>query len=186
MKKIVLIFIILLTGCSKIETTKKSNLTIVGDSRMVGLCEYNFYKETNGTCIAKVGMGYNWLVNEAINMVNSVENDKKEYIAINLGVNDLYNVYNYINKYKELIENDWKNSKIILVTVNPTKDAYNHLNKEIDEFNLKLKSLSEYENVIYCDTASILKSDGFLSNDGLHYEKETSKTIFDKILKCME
>ena len=188
MKKIIcfLITLLFLSGCHELKEEAKSNLTIIGDSRMVGLCGYNFYKETNGTCIAKVGIGYNWLVTEAISEVNSLDFDKKEYIAVNLGVNDLYNINNYVTKYEELINTFWKDSKVILVSINPTKDVYNHLNKEIDEFNSKIKELNKYKNVIYCDTASILKNEGFLSNDGLHYEKETSKKIFNKILECME
>lgn len=182
---LVLVGLFLLTQKKEEIKEEKSELTIIGDSRMVGLCQYQFYKKTNGICIAEVGMGYDWFINTALKEVENISQDKKKYIAINLGVNDLYNANNYIKKYEDLTLNAWSDSKIILVSVNPTKYSYDYLNKEIDSFNLKLKELTKYDNIIYCDTASILKENDFVTNDGLHYEKETDEIIFDQIKKCI-
>ena len=163
-----------------------SNTTIIGDSRMVGLCSYSWYKAENGTCIAKEGIGYDWFISYAINDLAGVENAKKENIVVNLGVNDLYNINNYISKYKELANNEWKESKIFILSVNPTKGGYDHLNEEIDSFNKKLmESFSEYDNIYYCDSNSYLKNNGFTTSDGLHYTNETSKLIYEEIKKCI-
>ncbi len=166
------------------QDVDSSNITIVGDSRMVGLCSYKWYKNDKGTCIAKVSMGYSWLVSTAIPEVAKVS--KKKNIVVNLGVNDLGNVDNYIKKYKELANGDWKNSNIFLLSVNPTKGKYDNLNSNITKFNDKLKSFAkEKSNVIYCDSYNFLKNNGFGSSDGLHYNEETSKIIYSQIKKCI-
>ena len=164
----------------------KSEITIVGDSRMVGLCGYKWYKNDNGSCIAKVSMGYNWLVNTAIPSVNKLSNDKKKNIVLNLGVNDLGNINKYLSKYKELSTKTWKNYNIFLLSVNPTRGNYDHLNTKINSFNSKLKAFANnYNNVTYCDSASFLKSNGFGTSDGLHYNEGTSKIIYSQIYKCI-
>ena len=163
-----------------------ANITIVGDSRMVGLCSYKWYKNDKGTCIAKVGEGYKWLVNTAIGEVNKVNATKRKNIVINLGVNDLGNADKYVSKYKELINGAWKDSNIFIVSVNPTKGKYNNLNSGIDTMNNKYKNFAKsYKNVTYCDTVTFLRNNGFGSSDGLHYNEDTSKIIYSQIKKCI-
>ena len=142
------------------QDVNPGNITIVGDSRMVGLCSYKWYKNDNGTCIAKVSMGYSWLVSTAIPEV--------------------------LKKYKELATGSWKNSNIFLLSINPTKGGYDNLNNDIDSFNSKLKSFAKsYDNVIYCDSVNYLRNNGFGSSDGLHYNEDTSKIIYSQIKKCI-
>lgn len=183
---ILIVIIILLLVSSKKKEKTYSDLTIVGDSRMVGLCAYSWYQEDNGTCIAEVGMGYYWLIETAIPRVNVLDTSKKKNIAVNLGVNDIYNLNNYIKKYKELAEGDWKDSNIYIVSVNPTKGSYDNLNKDIDNFNEKMKNSFEgYANIKYCDTNKLLKETGFETSDGLHYNNSTSKKIYEEIKRCI-
>ncbi len=163
-----------------------ANITIVGDSRMWLLCRRDWYKAENGSCVAKSAMGYNWLVSDAIGMVNALSSSKKKYIVNNLGVNDLYHVDKYISKYTELANGSWKNYMIFLLSVNPTKGKYDDRNSKINEFNVKLKDLANrYTNIHYCDSNSYLKSHGFGSSDGLHYDNDTDKVIYDQIKKCI-
>ncbi len=163
-----------------------ASITIVGDSRMWLLCRRDWYKAENGSCVAKSAMGYNWLVSDAIGMVNSLSSNKKKYIVNNLGVNDLYNVDKYVSKYTELANGSWKNYMIFLLSVNPTKGSYNDRNSKINAFNEKLKNLAnQYSNMHYCDSNSYLKSHGFGSSDGLHYDNNTDKVIYDQIKKCI-
>ena len=178
-----IIIVIALIISEKEVSQKYLDTTIIGDSRMVGLCQNKWYE---GTCIAKVAIGYNWLVKDAINEVDKLDEEKKQNIVVNLGVNDLYNVNNYIEKYKELATSKWSNYNIFILSINPTKGSYNKLNKEIDEFNNSLKnSLEKYSNIYYCDSNSYLKNHGFESSDGLHYSSKTSKTIYGEIKKCI-
>ena len=182
---IIIVFLLLISTPEEKKLNSQS-LTIIGDSRMVGLCSYSWFKETKEVCIAKTAIGYNWFINTAIAAVDRVEEYKRANIAINLGVNDLYNVNNYINKYKELAANQWKSSRIFVVSVNPTKGSYDKLNSQIDQFNEKMKSaFKEYDNIIYCDTNSYLKENGFETSDGLHYNNSTSKKIYEQIKKCI-
>lgn len=163
-----------------------SSITIVGDSRMVGLCTYKWYKSEKGTCIAKVGEGYKWFINNAISQVSNLNDSKKQYIVINLGVNDLGNIDSYIKKYKELASGSWKEFYIFLLSVNPTKGKYDNLNSKIDNFNDKLVKLAkEKNNIIYCDTVNYLRNNGFGSSDGLHYNEDTSKIIYGQMKKCI-
>lgn len=183
---LLVLILVVISLLNDISAETNSNMTIIGDSRMVGLCSYNWYKEDKGTCIAKTSMGYNWLVTTAIKEVEKLDDDKKVNIAVNLGVNDLYNVDNYIKEYRELAETLWKDSKIFIVSVNPTKGSYSKLNSKIDEFNQRLKeSLNNYNNIFYCDTSSYLKEHGFETSDGLHYDSKTSKIIYNQIKKCV-
>ncbi len=166
--------------------TNTSNITIIGDSRMVGLCSNKWYKDDKGTCIAKSAMGLSWFKNTAIKEVDKLNHNQKENIVLNLGVNDLYNINNYINEYKKLATGSWKDLNIIILSVNPTKDSYDRLNSEIDSFNEKMKnSLNSYENITYCDSSTYLKNNGFTSGDGLHYSAKTSKDIYEQIKKCI-
>ena len=163
-----------------------SEITIVGDSRMVGLCNYNWYKQEGGSCVAKVSAGYRWLVDEAINEVNSIAFNKKKNIVINLGVNDLESFKSYVTKYQLLANNDWKNSNIFLLSVNPTDGKESYLNQKIDSFNENLKnSFIGFSNVTYCDSSNYLKQNGFQTRDGVHYQETTYKIIYEQIKKCL-
>jgi lysophospholipase L1-like esterase len=163
-----------------------SSITIVGDSRMVGLCSYKWYKNDKGTCIAKVGEGFKWFTSTALSEVSNLSNSKKKYLVINLGVNDLGNVDSYIKKYKELAGTTFKDINIFLLSVNPTKGKYDNLNSKIDTFNDGLSKLAkEKDNIVYCDTVNYLRNNGFNSSDGLHYNEETSKIIYGQVKKCI-
>jgi len=161
-------------------------ITIIGDSRMVGLCGYKWYKNEGGTCVSKGAMGYNWLRDTAIPTVNRLSDSKKKNIVTNLGVNDLNNIDKYISKYQEMITGDWKNYHIFILSVNPTSGGRANLNTKIEAFNTKLKnSLQNYSNVTYCDSYSYLKQNGFESGDGIHYRENTSKVIYQFIKNCV-
>ena len=170
----------------KPKTIDPANITIIGDSRMESLCQYDWYKKDNGVCIFKSGEGYNWLVSEAILKVRALSDNKKKYIVTNLGVNDLENIDKYIATYRELASGEWKNYMIFLESVNPTDGQWAHGNSYIDSFNAKLKDLaSQYSNMSYCDTNTYLKKNGFRTSDGSHYLGSTSEVIYEQIKKCI-
>ena len=162
------------------------NITIVGDSRMVYLCQYDWYKKDNSKCIARGSMGYNWLVDTAINEVNKLPIENKKYLVTNLGVNDLDNIDKYIAKYQELVKNEWRESQIYLLSVNPADGNKSYFNSKINNFNKKMKdSFSNYGNVVYCDSNGELTKNGFQTTDGIHYTEDTSKKIYEIIKKCI-
>ena len=170
----------------RIVNVNPKEITIIGDSRMVGLCVYKWYKNDGGTCVSKGAMGFKWLRDTAIPTVNRLSESKKKNIVTNLGVNDLDNIDKYIAKYKEMVTGDWKNYHVFLLSVNPTSGSKAGRNTQIESFNSKLKSsLQNYSNVTYCDSYSYLKKNGFQSGDGIHYKESTSKVIYQFIKDCI-
>lgn len=168
---------------SSSNSNSGSKNIFVGDSRTVGMCQ------ENGLCgsdkyVAEVGMGYNWLNSTAITQTNNIisSGSDKYNIYILLGANDYdYQANNYIQKINELANGDWKNHNIIFVSVNPMDDASE--NSKIETFNSTIKSgLSS--NIKYCDTYSKLKSAGFNTTDGVHYDKATYQKIYNLIKSC--
>ncbi len=171
-----------------IKTIDPSDIIIIGDSRMESLCHYDWYKVDNGVCISKIGMGYSWLNNTAIANVNSYlnQNNKEYYITTNLGVNDLGNIAKYIAKYRELAIGAWQKYQIFIISVNPTDGEHDYENEAINNFNIKIKNgLSDLKNVTYCDTNSQLSRLGFKTGDGLHYNQDSSKKIYQLIKDCL-
>ncbi len=170
--------------CANQTSKKVDGNILIGDSRFVGMCD------TYGLCgndkyVAKVGEGYNWFLNTAIDEVNKFLNQNKNAtynIFINLGVNDLDNDSKYLEKYKNLANNDWKNHNIYFVSVNPTEGSYAHLNDKITKFNSNMKN-GIGSSINYCDVNSKIK-DSFKTVDGLHYDKDTNKKIYDAMMEC--
>lgn len=172
-------------GCMQSSSTTDGNI-LIGDSRFVAMCD-NYDLCGNDKYFAKVGEGYNWFTNTVIEEVNSYlkSNSNSKYnIFINLGVNDLDNYEKYIQKYNELASGDWKNHNIYFVSVNPTQGSYSHLNDKINKFNTNVKNGVKSSNINYCDVSSKLSSESIVTTDGLHYDKDTSKKIYDYMKSC--
>lgn len=192
---------------SIISSSNDNNLIFIGDSRMYGMCDalYNAgdkcaydkagnipYYVGKEIYFGQVSMGYKWFNDTVVPEVNKiVQKNGGHNIIINLGVNDLYNVNNYITKYNYLAASDWKDQDIIIVSVNPVDDAkaqsngYSQLTKEVDNFNNNIRSgLSNSNNLTYCDVNSKIKSN-FSASDGVHYDNATYKKIYEEMLKCV-
>lgn len=166
------------------SSSSNNNSIIIGDSRTVMTCkDYGLCQ--NDQYVAKVSMGYNWLVETAINETNNILNNNsgtKYNIYINLGANDYdYQANNYLNKINELATSTWKDHNIIFVTVNPMSDE--NENAKIESFNNTIKS-SLNSSVKYCDTYTKIKSSGYNATDGTHYDKDTSAKIYEYMKGC--
>ena len=179
----------------------------IGDSRTVGMCaslsggdwikcQYNNsggYDYNGELIISQGSMGYSWLVNTAIPKVNSIiaANPGVKYNIISLmGVNGL-DASNYVSKYTELADGAWKNQNIVLVSVNPIdyekelQHGYSVKQESIISFNNRIQSVaSSKSNVKYCDTYNLIIND-FNTTDGLHYDGNTYKKIYNGIKGCL-
>lgn len=148
----------------------------VGDSRFNGMEMH--LKKGDGYIVAKDSMGYKWFVNEALPTIDVIKNSHPEIeewtLVSGLGVNDLYNINNYIQAYKNLSECGYR---VVVVSVNPTNRNRSALNTDIDEFNQALSN----SGLEYLDLCNHLRSIGFDTVDGLHYRKETYKEIWNEI-----
>lgn len=170
-----------------ISVNSEDSILLVGDSRTVGL--HNATQNEDLSYIAKVSMGYNWLVdgtskyNTSELIENYLESSPTGTVVFNLGVNDLYQKGNYCYYIEELTTNH-PEATICYLSVNPTSKSYSNLNSQIDDFNNYLiKNLPE--NVIWIDSNSYLTGSGFYAPDGLHYDSITYEKIQDLILESL-
>lgn len=170
-----------------------SHVIFIGDSRTVQMYAYNtgdwgganyssggVHEVGNDLYVAQGSQGLNWLKSTGIPVAQQYFNSGSA-IVILMGVNDLSNANNYIN-YVNSNATSWKSngSSLYFVSVNPCSGSYSHLNSKIESFNATVKS-GLNNNVGWIDTYSILVNNGFSSTDGLHYDQNTSNTIYNYI-----
>lgn len=153
----------------------------IGDSRTVGMNNVcNIEQEDNCFVIAELGMGYTWLINDAVLALEQIKEDNPNIkywnIISNLGVNDLNNISNYIEVYNEFVS---EGNILYLLSVNPIEGSSLDIsNEDINSFNDCIRSI---EGSIYLDCYSYLTENGFLTKDNLHYTDETYINIFDYV-----
>ena len=165
-------------------SSTSQNTIYVGDSRTVGLCTALGLSN----CVAEVGRGYSWLVSTAEAKVKEIldaSSGQTFTIVVNLGVNDLGNVQNYIQKYRELATGSWSGHKIVITAVAPVDDAlasrngYSVTNSAINSFNNTMSTIS-LDGGSYCPATASVEYSG---TDGLHYSPEGYRAIYDATTK---
>jgi hypothetical protein len=179
-----------------LPTTKAARRIFVGDSRTVQMSGYitgkwNASALQSGTTdskgdiwAAKSGEGLNWMKSTGIpNIEGRISNGTA--LIILMGVNDTYNASNYVSYVNSKIDS-WKSkgANVYFVSVLPCNGSYTGHNTKINEFNNTIKS-SLSSKVTYLDVSSYLYSVGFSSGDGLHYNKETYESIYNKIMSMV-
>lgn len=166
------------------EIEKK--MIYIGDSRTNGL--KSALTDSTISFIAKDGSGYSWYVSDAKKELESkIENDKLKFVVLAFGVNDLYNIDNYINAYNSLIsEHDKVN--FFVMSVNPVDETvaksygYTVSNESIKNFNDKLQNAFGNK---YIDVYSQIK--GQISTvDGLHYKLESYLKVHDIVVNYIQ
>ncbi|MDY5704364.1 MAG: hypothetical protein SPK77_05355 [Lachnospiraceae bacterium] len=185
------------TQTSTTDTTKKKNNTNrkaadestgtywIGDSRFVGMDKVVDIKSTDHYYLeAKIGQGLSWFKKTALPKIEKTRQKntalKKWRYVICLGVNDLGDLDNYIDEYKELTAGD-STIELILVSVNPVKNYPTIKNSDIENFNKKLHDACDENNWYYIDSYSKLMDLGYTTTDGLHYDNDTYQDIYDII-----
>lgn len=160
------------------STTQTGSLVFIGDSRTVGMKSAVSGEADDWSC--KSSMGLDWMKTTGVpNITSQIKTNSK--VIILMGVNDLYQAASYI-EYLNSMSATWQNkgAKTYFVSVNPTDKTYNYLNSQIDEFNQKLKS-GLHSRITYIDSNSYLKSAGYTTTDGLHYNNKTYQKIYNYI-----
>lgn len=157
-----------------------TSYVFIGDSRFVGM-DRAVGSTDEHYWIAEVGAGHDWLINEALPQLDSIADSNPDVdltVVICLGVNDVYNIYKYIETYKEL-ESTYR---LCVVSVNPVSAVSEYVNNDdIDRFNERLQDV-EWD--IYIDSNNYLMSTGYSTIDGVHYTFDTYRKIYDYI--CIE
>lgn len=174
------------------SSQKYSKTLYIGDSRTVGMCYSVSLKSGEDCSNAKESMGYDWFVNTALSTIKAkLSNDQKYNVVINMGTNDVGSssvASDYASKYNEL-KKSYPSANIIAVSVGPIKDgnvsympgAYNDAN--VVKFNNILKQKLN-NDVKYCDVYSKIKN-SFSASDGIHYDGDTYKKIYQELNNCM-
>ena len=172
------------TNLKQLSGKKSSGIIFVGDSRTEGMRDA-IGEDDKKKFICKVGEGLVWLKNTAYKQLKEMCDKYPDYyVVFNFGINDL-GVDNYISYYKNTIEKNIKN-KIIHMSVNPIDQAkaksagYTDITNDlIKSFNIKYK---EYAGNSYLNTFNYLLKEGFNASDGIHYDNNTYKKLYNKVV----
>lgn len=160
-----------------IKESNYNKFIFFGDSRFVGM---QMFASADDSFVANVGMGYDYLIQNLDNIENNYTD--KSVIIVEFGINDLYNINKYIDKINELSEK----YNICYLTIYPIDEnkaknnGYSITNYDIDNFNEELKN-GLNENISIIDTNNYLKTIGYNTIDGIHYDDDTYKIIYDYI-----
>ena len=159
----------------------------VGDSRFVGMKDaIEGYTDADVEFVAEVGQGLSWLKKTAPGLYG----ETGKTIIFNLGVNDLYNISGYVDFYNSMPQDFIENNTLVIMTVNPVDEqreadfGYTVTNAEIESFNNTLKSDVDSLYFKMIDSYTYVKLSAFKTTDGLHYNNETYRLIFDYAIEC--
>ena len=155
----------------------------VGDSRTVQM--ELAVGSTDKAFIAKIGEGYNWFKNTALSEIPTVAGNGTTMI-INFGVNDLGNVRKYIDLVNSNIDS-WLAQGITVYysSVTPVGNCSTVTNEQIENFNAKMQEGLD-PRVNWIDSYSYLQQVGFSTSDGLHYSKDTYRTLYAYYMSVIE
>ena len=176
------------------ENVLTHRIIFVGDSRTLGMRDalHRAGRTDDDIFIGKVGEGVSWFIEEGMSeMDDAIEEYPDLPVVFNLGVNDPTEIDDYIVTYWDCIRNH-PDTDFYILSVNPIDEEFllesetaveevldmiNNLN--IAKLNLRLK---EEFTRRYLDSASFLKSDGFETVDGLHFNTKTYLKIHDFVV----
>ncbi len=154
----------------------------VGDSRTVQL--QMAIGSTDKAYIAQVGEGYNYFKNTALPAITDYAGSGTNMI-INFGVNDLANASKYITLVNNNID-AWTEAgiNVYYAAVTPVGNCSSVTNTQIENFNKKLQSELD-PRVKWIDGYTYLTQTGFSTPDGLHYNKDTYKSLYSYYMSVL-
>ncbi len=171
------------TASSNSNSTK--DIILIGDSRTQAIAEYSGIS-SDATFIYASGEGYNWMKNTAFPRADSKITSSSKVI-IWLGVNDLDNKYNYVREVNSKAA-EWtaKGAKVYYAAVGPLDYDPDHYatNPKIEEFNSIIKS-GISSNIKYIDLYNKFKNEGFSTVDGIHYNKDTNRRMYNYLVDAV-
>lgn len=148
---------------------------MVGDSRFVGMQQA--VGDAGCVWIGQVSAGLDWFANTAVPEIDAVVGDGS-VIIINMGVNDLGNVWGYLDILNQKVP-QWleKGAVVYYMSVNPVESHPYISNDDIANFNNILYNNMPPE-VGWIETYSYLLEYGYGTQDGVHFDAGTYQTIF--------
>ncbi len=156
--------------------SEQRRTVFIGDSRTVGM-EMFCGGASEEYWSAKNSMGYSWMVSTGIPNVEYLIDENTDVVIL-MGVNDLGNVYNYID-YINMKAAEWKKlgARTFFVSVTPVDDSRspNAKNYRIENFNAYAQE--NLRDVYYIDAYSRIRY-SFGSPDGIHFNASTYREIY--------
>lgn len=161
------------------QTAEK--MVFIGDSRTVDMMNA---VHDGSVWACKVSMGYQWMATVGVPAVDSYI-DAGTAVIILMGVNDPYNISNYIGYTNEKAA-EWaaRGATTYFVSVGPVDGDPYVTNAEIESFNAALQA--NLSGVYYIDIYSYLMANGFSTVDGTHYPDNVSIAIYNYIVEHLE
>ena len=154
----------------------------VGDSRTVGMHET--VGDSGCVWIGQVSAGLSWFQDTAVGEIDESVT-QGSVIIINMGVNDLGNVWGYIDLLKEKIP-QWmeKGAEVYYMSVNPVENHPYISNEDIANFNNILYNNLPSETG-WIETNSYLLESGYSTQDGVHFDAATYQKIFNYTMEVL-
>ena len=155
----------------------------IGDSRFAAL-EQNCSISSIPDCfvLAKVSAGYRWMTDEAVFAAYDIMDSHPEItdwmIISGFGINDLHNGEKYAAAYQSLAEA----AQVVVLSVNPVGKGSKIRDEEIVSFN---EDMMQTEGIQYLDTYHFLQESGFYARDGVHYDAETNRRLWDMLWESL-
>ena len=180
------------SSSSSTNSTTYDKVVLIGDSRFVNQSLSDGHNSKT-IYIAKSNEGLAYVKQQGERIRK--EDCKNCAFVINVGVNDYYkngiakDYISYINGLANTMQ-----GKIYFLSVNPVDEAkekssnypFFTSNDSINNFNMQVKD-GLNSKVTYLDSNSYLKSTGFTTtSEGIHYEPETSKKIYNYITQYVK
>lgn len=157
----------------------------VGDSRYVAMSEC---AEPTDTFFCENGVGLYFLKSNMSDILAKADSNTR--IIIGLGVNDVAAGNDgYIQTLQQLYTQT--EAEVYYMLVNPVNEdacrraGYTITNAGIESFNTKMLEGLNGSGIKIIDTYTFLCSNGYKTGDGLHYDEETTQTIYNFIKLCL-
>ncbi len=152
----------------------ENRIVYVGDSRIASI---ESSLSNNMTFVT--GDGYDWLNSDGVNELDDILKNKTDSIVVfSSGINDLSNIDNYIDLYKNLISKYPSISFYVIGLSQIDESKVEGItNSEINDFNKKLK-----ENFSSNYIESFTNFDLSSSSDGINYDQIGSVNFNDYVI----
>jgi len=149
----------------------------IGDNHIINMYNALEKHDDNIFIVADEKADYDWFAKTGSEELYKLREKNNEVYSswiyiINLGINDLHNINNYVNLYTELANE----AKVYYMLINPTDDSAIK-NKDVESFNEELLSVSS--NILYIDTYDYLtKVSNYNINKDGSYDNETYTKLY--------
>ncbi|MBQ5431281.1 MAG: hypothetical protein IIU28_06485 [Lachnospiraceae bacterium] len=167
--------------------SEDTGIIYIGDSRFVGMNDVcHIDSNSNRFVVAKVGQGLSWLKREGLPQAQQIVSSNPSLhhfkYVICLGVNDLADIEGYKEVYRQLSQDH----DLTLVSVGPVGNYPGLSNVDIESFNQQLKDLCSECSIPYIDDYTVLTTEGYQTQDGLHYKDAVYQRIYQILQQQVE